>query len=116
VSLPKKLNALNRAELLAFGFFAVTGLLLLAFLPVTGFPPHIGFLGVASLIAAYSIFTKRFWTPWLVFLLFAVISVFSIYTIYSVGSSDLLISLIMIAYVALNWFCSLNLLKRGSTP
>ncbi len=114
VSIAKKLKALTHAEFFSFGFYMVTGLVLLAYLPATGFPPHIGFLGIASLIAAYSLLTKRVWAPWLVSLLFVVINVFSLYTLFAVGFSDLLVVASMIVYLAFTWISAVYLLLKNS--
>ena len=53
-----------------------------------------GFLGIVSLITAYSLFTKRAWAPWLVFIMLVTITVFSGVTLYSVGFSNLLVTAI----------------------
>jgi formate hydrogenlyase subunit 3/multisubunit Na+/H+ antiporter MnhD subunit len=103
VSLATKLKTFNRLELASIAFYAITGIILLAFLPLTGFPPHIGFLGILSLITAYSLFTKRAWAPWLVAILFVVATVFSLYTLYSTGFSNALTGISMIAYAVLTW-------------
>jgi hypothetical protein len=111
--LTAKLKSTSRIQLTAIAFYAVTGVLLLAFLPFTGFPPHLGFLGIVSLIAAYSLFTRRAWAPWLVFILLAANTVFSLYTLYSVGWSNVLVALSMLAYAVLTWIVTgLVLIKR----
>jgi hypothetical protein len=113
VSLLTKLKTFNRLELASIAFYAISGIILLAFLPLTGFPPHIGFLGILSLITAYSLFIKRAWTPWLVAILFAAATVFSLYTLYSSGFSNALIGISMIAYTVLTWiFTAYIILKR----
>ena len=113
MSLATKLKNTNRAELASTGFYAITGIIVLAFLPLTGFPPHLGLIGILSLITAYSLFAKRAWAPWLVAILFVVASVFSLYTLYAVGFSNALIGISMIAYAVLTWvFTAYILLKR----
>jgi hypothetical protein len=84
-------------------FFAVTGILLLVFLPLSSFPPHLALLGILSLITAYSLLSNRVWATWLVFILLITISVFSLYTLYAVGFSNAIVALIMVAYAALTW-------------
>jgi hypothetical protein len=76
---------------------------LLVFLPLSGFPPHLALLGILSLITAYSLLTNRVWATWLVFIQLITISVFSLYTFYAVGFSNVIVALIMVAYVALTW-------------
>jgi hypothetical protein len=114
VSLATKLKSFNRAELASIAFYAISGIILLAFLPLTSFPPQLGLLGILSLITAYSLFTKRAWAPWLVVILLAGASTFSIYTLYSIGFSNALIGISMIAYAVLTWvFALYTLFKRN---
>jgi hypothetical protein len=80
----------------------------MAFLPVTGFPPHVGFLGIVSLIAAYSVFVKRFWAPWLAFVLLFANTAFSVVTLYSVGFSDVLVSAALAPFLVLTWFVTIE--------
>jgi hypothetical protein len=113
-SLASRLKSFNRIELAALAFYAVTGIILLAFLPFTGFPPQLGLLGVLSLITDYGIFTKRAWAPWLLFILFAGASTFSIYTLAVAGFSNALIGISMTVYAVLTWVFAgyLLLVKR----
>jgi len=112
VSLASKLKSFNRIELITIVFFAISGIALLVYLPLTGFPPQLGFLGILSLITAYGVFTKRAWAPWLVFILFVGGSTFSLYTLYSIGFSNAPIALIMIAYTVLMWVSAFYLLLK----
>jgi hypothetical protein len=112
MSLASKLKV-SRIEIVSTAFYAVSGVILLVFLFLTGYPPHVAFLGVLSLIVAYGVFTGRKWTPWINLVLFAGASTFAIYTLISIGFSNLLVAIEMIAYVALTWvFAYYNLLKR----
>jgi hypothetical protein len=112
VYLKAKIKALNRFELTSILFYVVTGIVLLAFLPLTSFAPHLALIGIISVITAYSLFTKRGWAPWLVTILFVVISVFSLYTLYSVGFENGLTGLSMIAYAILTWLFSIYILLK----
>jgi len=112
VSLAAKFKKINRTRRASITFFAVTGILLLAFLPLTGFPPHLGFLGIVSLISAYSLFNKRAWAPWLVFILLITNTVFSLFTLYSVGFSNILVALSMLIYASLTGAFTLPLLLK----
>jgi hypothetical protein len=112
VSIATKLQRFNRIELASIAFYAITGILLLASLPLTGFPPHISAIGIISLIAAYSMFTKRGWAPCLIAILFFTASAFALFTLYSVGFSNALVALSMIAYVALTWLFTIYLLLK----
>jgi formate hydrogenlyase subunit 3/multisubunit Na+/H+ antiporter MnhD subunit len=115
VSIAKRIKAFNRAELGSIAFYAVAGLILLAFLPLTGFPPHVGFIAILSLITAYSIFTNRAWAPWLVAILLIINSVFAFYTLYAAGFSNALLAVGLIVFAVLTWLVTIYLLlKRES--
>jgi len=99
--------------LIALVFYVSTGVLLFISLPLTHFPPHIGFLGIFSLITAYSILFKRVWAPWLVFILLVTITVFSLYTLYFVGFSNILVAVSMLLYPVFTWIVTaLFLIKK----
>jgi hypothetical protein len=113
-SLASILKSFNRVELAALAFYALSGIILLVFLPLTGFPPQLALLGILSLITDYSIFTKRGWAPWLLFILFAGASTFSIYTLAVAGFSNALLGISLTVYVVLTWIFAayILLLKR----
>ncbi len=112
MSFTSKLKALSRIQLAALLFYTVTGIILLVSLPLTGFPPHLGLIGIVSLITAYSLFANRGWALWLVGILLVANTVFAAFTLYSVGASNLLILLSMVALVVLTWLFSLYLLLK----
>jgi hypothetical protein len=113
VSIATKLKTFKPLQIASIAFYAVTGIILLAFLPLTGFPPHVGFIGILSLITAYSLFEKRGWTPWLVAVLFITITAFTLDILISVGFSNVLVALSMLAYAALTlMFTAYIILKR----
>ncbi len=113
MSLASKLKSYSRIELASALFYFISGIILLVYLPLTGFAPQLGFLGILSVISAYGAFTKRGWAPWLVFILFVGASTFSLYTLYSIGFSNAPIALLMIVYAVFTWiFAYYVLLKR----
>lgn len=113
MDLVSKLKTFKRAELASMAFYAITGVILLALLPLTGFPPHLGLIAILSLITAYSFFTKRFWAIWLVAILFGVATTFSLYTLYSIGFTIPIISTALIVYAVLTGlFTAYIVLKR----
>jgi hypothetical protein len=79
-------------------------------LPFTNYAPHLSFLGIVSLITAYSVFAKRAWASWLVAVLLIVTSVFSIYTLAAAGFSNLLVGLSMVGLLVLTWLAAVYLL------
>ncbi|MCW4017444.1 MAG: hypothetical protein NWF00_01975 [Candidatus Bathyarchaeota archaeon] len=100
-------------SLASVAFYGVAGVILLALLPFSGFPPHIGLLGITSIIAAYGLFTQRAWAKWLVAALFFVASTFTIYTLYFIIGTDIVASAGMIVYTALTWiFTALAVWKK----
>ena len=113
MSLITRLRRFNRVEIAALAFYAIAGIALFVYLPLTDFPPQLGLLGVLSLVTVYGIFTKRGWMPWLVFVLFAGVTAFSIFTLYSVGFSNVSLGVSMLVYAVLTWiFTAYILLKR----
>jgi hypothetical protein len=95
-------------------FYAIVGIAFLALLPLSGFPPHIGILGILSLIAAYGMFRKRAWSIWFVIILFFAGTTFSAYVIFSVLTRDYLLGVGMIFYLILTWvFTAYAANKRG---
>ena len=114
MSIATRFGKLKGLELASLIFYAATGILFFAFLPLSGYPPHLAFIGILSLITAYGLFTKRAWAPWIVASLLIINSVFSLYTLIAVGFSNLLVALAMIAFVALTWLASIYLLVLKS--
>jgi hypothetical protein len=113
VSLSKRLKTFKPFQLASIAFYAVTGLILLLFLPLTGYPPHLGFLGIFSLITVYSLFAKRGWATWLVAILFIVNTAFAIDILFSIGFSNIMVALSILVYAVLTWiFTAYLLLKR----
>jgi len=113
VSILTKIKTFKLFELFSLAFYTITGLILVASLPFAGFPPHLGFLGILSLIVAYSLFFRRGWAPWLVAILFIVNSAFALDVLFSIGFTNLFVALSMIAYAVLTWlFTAYLLLKR----
>ncbi|MEM3666794.1 MAG: hypothetical protein QW222_06915 [Candidatus Bathyarchaeia archaeon] len=99
-----KLKTENIGILLAFAFYAIVGISCFAVLPSANFPPHIGIIGILSLIAAYGLFKKRLWSLWLVIALLFIATTFSVYTLYYMLGKYVLLDLSMIVYLILTWF------------
>jgi uncharacterized membrane protein (DUF2068 family) len=94
-------------------FYAIAGIVFLVFLPMSGFAPHIGLLGVISLVTAYGLLRKRVWSFWLVAILFVSATVFVLFIIYDILAKELLTSLVMVAYLVLTWiFTGYSIMKR----
>ena len=102
-TLASRFKRFNRIELSAIAFYFISGIILLVFLPLIGFPPQLAFLGILSLITGYGVFTRRGWAPWVLFILFAGASTFSIYTLAVTGFSNILLGIIMLVYAVLTW-------------
>lgn len=115
MDLASKLKSFNRIELASLLFYAVSGIILLVFLPLTSFAPQIALLGILSLVVGYALFAKRGWAPWLLFILLVAAMTFSLYTLYAVGFSNSIVGLSMIAYGILSLLSAgYLLLKKNS--
>ena len=101
MSLASKLKMENMETIAPVAFYGLVGIIFLIMLPLSGFPPHIGLMGVSSLIAAYGLFKKRFWAIWLVVALFFVATTFTLYTLYYILVIDALATAGMIVYAVL---------------
>ena len=97
-------------------FYGAVGIVLLALLPFSNFPPHVGLTGILSLINAYGIFKKRFWAIWLVVALFFVAMTFSLYTLFFIGFSNWIASTGLIAYAVLTLVFTLYLALKRNAP
>jgi hypothetical protein len=104
MTLGSKLGVESRGMLASLVFYLVVGTIFLALLPLTGFPPHIGIIGISSLIVAYGMLKKRSWAIWFVVVFFLVATTFSAYMLYYYLLSDNIFSLAMMAYLLLTWF------------
>lgn len=112
MSFASKLKSQAIGSLLPVVFYGLIGLLFLVLLPFSNYPPHVGLTGILSLIAAYGLFTKRFWAPWLVIALVFVATAFALFTLYYTLANDWLVSLGMIAYVVFAWLFSVYVLIK----
>jgi len=115
VTLTSVLKSFSRLELAAILFYAVSGIILLVFLPLTSFAPQLALLGVLSLIVAYGLFAKGGWAPWLLFILLVASETFSLYTLYAVGFSNALVGISMVAYAVLTLLSAGYLLLKKKT-
>jgi hypothetical protein len=84
MTLKSKLKVENPAVLLFSIFYAVVGAVEIFFLALTNFtaPPHLGVLGLLSLITAYGLFGMRRWSVLLVTALFFLGITFGATTLY----------------------------------
>jgi hypothetical protein len=113
MSLKSKLRIENVGMFLALIFYAVAGIICFAVLPMTGFPPHIGIIGILSLLTAYGLFGKRAWTIWLVVILFFTVTTFSAVTLYY--GRDPLLDISMVAYLILTWISTIYIAYKRET-
>jgi hypothetical protein len=114
VSFLSALKNTSIGTLAPVAFYAGVGILFLALLPLANFPPHIGLTGVMSIIAAYGLFKKRVWAPWVVVALFLIALTITGFTIYFILFSNWLVSLGLIVYLILNFYFMYYTLSRGT--
>lgn len=98
-----KLEKENIGLAAAFIFYVVVGIVCFVFLPIGNYPPHIGIIGIFSLLSAYGLFKKRVWAIWLIVVLFFVATTFSAAMLYYTLGRDILLNVIMFAYLILTW-------------
>jgi SNF family Na+-dependent transporter len=112
VQLASKIRNQTPISLASIAFYGIAGIILLVLLPFSGFPPHIGLLGIVSVITAYGLLMRRKWANWLVVALFFVATTFTLYTLYYVIATDAITSVSMIAYAALTWIFTIVVVKN----
>jgi hypothetical protein len=115
MSIASRLKIESRGMFATFIFYAIVGVIFLVLLPLSGFPPHIGIMGIFSLVAAYGIFQKRKWAIWLVVILFFVATTFSLYMIYYYLAKDYTVGLSTIAYLILTWIFTIYAASKRGT-
>jgi hypothetical protein len=81
----------------------IVGIVFLASLPLTNFAPHLGIIGIFSLIAAYGTLKKRSWAIWPVIILFLAGTTFSFYTLYYCFPSNYVLGIGATVYLILTW-------------
>ena len=111
MQLASKLKNLSTGSLATIAFYGIAGIVFLALLPFSGFPPHVALLGIVSVAAAYGLLMKRKWANWIVAVLFFVATTFSIYTLYYVIATDALATASMAVYAVLTWIFTLYVVK-----
>jgi uncharacterized membrane protein HdeD (DUF308 family) len=105
MSLKSKLKIENFGMFAASVFYTLVGLLCFMVLIIDerARAPHIGIMGILSLITAYGLFEKRNWSLWVVVALFFIGTTFSAYTLYYTLGEDLFINISAIVYLIFTW-------------
>jgi hypothetical protein len=96
----------NKGMLLTSVFFIAAGMVSLAMLPLTLYPPHLAIIGIFSLITGYGLLTKRSWSLYSVVILFFMATTLALYTLYYVFDEDVIVNIAMIAYLILTWIAT----------
>gem|GEM_PF-436535 len=86
-----------------FIFYLVVGIVCFIFLPIANYPPHVGIIGIFSLLAACGFFKKKVWTLWLVVILFFIATTFSVAMLYYSSGIDIVLNISMTMYLILTW-------------
>jgi predicted cobalt transporter CbtA len=113
MSFKSKLKIEDVGMFMALVFYAVAGIICLAILPFTGFQPHIGIMGILSLLTAYGLFGKRAWTIWFVIIVFLIATTFSVAMLYF--GRELLLDISTIAYLILTWIFTIYIADKRKT-
>ena len=103
MSLGSRLKIESKGMFATFAFYAIAGIIFLVLLPIASFAPHLGIVGMFSLITAYGVLKKRVWAIWFVMILFFVGTTFSAFMIYNIPQLDYLLGVGAIAYLVLTW-------------
>ena len=117
MSYAAKFKNLTRPEQLSIVFYIVSGAFLLALLPFSGFAPHIGLIGVFSIITGAIVLAKREWALWFIIVLFITALVFAFWTIFTLLGSNWLVTVGLIIYAVLEFAAIVSLTimhKTGS--
>jgi hypothetical protein len=103
VSLGSRLKIESKGMFATSAFYAIVGIIFLILLVMASFAPHLGIIGIFSLVTAYGVFRKRTWAIWFVAILFFVGTTFSAFMIYTILGADYLLGISAIVYLALTW-------------
>jgi hypothetical protein len=103
MSLRTRLGIESGEMVAALFFYVIVGIVFLASLPLTDFAPHLGIIGIFSLVTAYGTLKKRSWTIWPVIILLFAGTTFSLYTLYFSLPSNYILGLGTIVYLVLTW-------------
>ena len=115
MSLGSKLKIESKGMFATSIFYAVVGIIFLALMPMANFPPHIGIIGIFSLVAAYGVFRKGAWAIWFIIILFFVATTFSAFMIGDVMTGNYVLGTFMIAYLILTWVFTAYATSKRST-
>ena len=113
MSIGSRLKIESKGIFATTAFYAISGVVFFVLLAMASFAPHLGIIGLFSLVTAYGLFRKRAWTIWFVVVLFFVGTTFSAFMMYYVLGTDYLLGMGAIAYLALTWiFTAYTATKR----
>jgi hypothetical protein len=113
MSLGSRLKIDSKGMLATSAFYAIVGIIFFVLLMMASFAPHLGIIGIFSLVTAYGVFRKRTWAIWFVMILFFVGTTFSAFMIYSILGADYILGISAIAYLVLTWvFTTYAVTKR----
>ena len=103
MSLRSRLKIESKGMFATSAFYAIAGIIFFILLLTASFAPHLGIIGIFSLVTAYGVFRKRTWAIWFVVILFLVGTTFSAFMIYSTLGTDYLLGISAIVYLVLTW-------------
>lgn len=113
MSLGSRLKIESKGMFATSAFYAIVGIIFFVLLMMASFAPHLGIIGIFSLVTAYGVFRKRAWAIWFVMILFFVGTTFSAFMIYSILGADYILGISAIVYLVLTWvFTTYAVTKR----
>ena len=117
MSLKSKLEIEDFGMFAASVFYTLVGLLCFMVLIIDerARAPHIGIMGILSLITAYGLFKKRNWSLWVVVALFFIGTTFSAYTLYYTLGKELFLGISVVAYLIFTWVFTIYVAAKRRT-
>ena len=117
MTLKSKLKVENPVMFLFSAFYTIVGIVFLSIFVVYGLkPPHVGIIGVLSLITAYGVFRMEKWAVWLVVVLFLLGNTVGITTLIFTSrwpaEFGLWLQLPFIIYLIITWVTSVYVVAK----
>jgi hypothetical protein len=111
MALSLKMDKENMPSLASAAFYGVAGIAFQAIMAISGFPPHVGLIGIVSVITAYGLVANRRWAPYTVAILLFTGTTFALYTAAVVYSTDMATAAGLTVYAVLTWIFTVVALK-----
>ena len=117
MTVKSKFKVENPAVFIISIFYTIAGIVFLSIFVADGLkPPHVGIIGVLSLMTTYGVFRKEKWAVWLVFVLFILGNTVGIITLIFTSTwppeFGLWLQLPLIIYLIVTWVISIYVVAK----